>query len=258
MSYETLTIREMHDDAVCEVTLNTPPANILTAQMLGEIETCLNIENTKTERKLIIFKGVGKHFSFGASVEEHQHDQVANMLPAFHRVLGKVLSQPIPTLAQVTGQCLGGGFELALVCTFIMADENARFAVPEIQLGVFPPVAALLLPQLISSTLANEMVLTGSKYDAKTLNQAGLINNVSVAGALDDDIATFVEKHILPKSAHSLRIAHRAARNSMTAFYNAHIGELENLYLEELMASRDANEGIAAFLEKRPVRWANA
>ncbi len=258
MTYETLSVRELHDGAVCEIVLNTPPGNILTAKMMAEIEAQFEIEDTKRDRKLIVFKGVGKHFCFGASVEEHQRDQVGAMLPAFHRLMGKILAHPVPTLAKVSGQCLGGGFELALVCSFILAGEDARFAVPEIQLGVFPPVAALLLPQMSGSMLACKMVLTGAKLGAKELHRAGIVTSVSSEGELDSDIIAFIEKQILPKSASSLRFAHRATRMTLARHFEAHIGELERLYLKDLMASHDANEGINAFLEKRPMEWSNS
>ena len=258
MTYETLSVGELHDGAVCEIGFNTPPANILSAQMMAEIEAHLALEEENADRKLIIFKGEGDHFSFGASVVEHQRDQVGAMLPAFHRLMGKILNHPIPTLAKVSGQCLGGGFELALVCSFILASENAKFATPEIQLGVFPPVAALLLPHMSSSMFACKMVLTGAKASAKELFQAGIVTDVSSEGQLDNDTIAFAESQILPKSASSLRFAHRATRMALSRQYEAHIGELEQLYLQDLMASHDANEGIRAFLEKRPMEWRNS
>ncbi|MFQ5563827.1 MAG: enoyl-CoA hydratase/isomerase family protein [Parvularculaceae bacterium] len=258
MPCETLKISEHNDGAVLEIALNTPPGNVLTAKMMAEIESQLEIEEKERARKLIIFTGAGDHFSFGASVEEHQRDQVGAMLPAFHRLMGKVLAHPTPMLAKVSGQCLGGGFELALACSFIIASEDARFAVPEISLGVFPPVAALLLPRLVGPMRANRMVLTGAKSSAEDMHCAGLVIGVSKKGDLDDDTTAFIEKYILPKSASSLRFAQRAARASLMRHYEAHIGELERLYLNELMSSHDANEGIAAFLEKRAMEWTNS
>jgi len=258
MTYETLKIDELYDGAVSEIALDAPPGNILTAKMMAEIEAQLDIEDANADRKLVVFTGAGYHFSFGASVEEHRRDQVGAMLPAFHRLIGKILACPTPTLAKVSGQCLGGGFELALVCTFILAGEEARFATPEISLGVFPPVAALLLPEISGSMLASRMVLTGAKLGAEELHRAGLVMSVSKKGEIDGDAAAFIEKHILPKSASSLRYAHRATRMMLARHYEAHIGELERLYLDELMSSHDANEGISAFLEKRPMEWINA
>ncbi len=258
MTYQTIKVRELFDGQVCEITLDAPPANILTARMMAEIEDRLGKERNKAGRKLIVFQGSGKNFCFGASVEEHQCDQVGDMLPAFHRLIGKILDHPVPTLAKVSGQCLGGGFEIALACTFVIADEDANFAVPEIKLGVFPPVAVLLLPWAVGGGRANRLILTGDGMDTKALHQAGFIDTLAPVGKLNTVLEDFIENQICPKSASSLSIAHRAARLTLIRHYNEHIGDLERLYLDELMASYDANEGIAAFLEKRKPEWKHA
>lgn len=258
MAYETLKVIELYNGAVCEIVLNTPPGNILTARMMEELAAQFEIEDGNRDRKLIVIAGAGDHFSFGASVEEHRRDQVGAMLPAFHRLMGTILSHPTPTLAKVTGQCLGGGFELALVCSFIAASEEARFAAPEISLGVFPPVAALLLPPLAGAMFAARTVLTGAKMSAEDLYRAGLVARVSHRGEIEDDVSAFIEKEILPKSASSLRFAQRATRMDLAHRYATQIDALERLYLDELMASHDANEGIEAFIEKRPAEWKNA
>lgn len=258
MGFKTIEVRELFDDQVCEITLDAPPANILDAGMMAEIEAQLDRERDQSARKLIIFQGRGRHFCFGASVEEHQRDQVGKMLPAFHRLIGKILDNPVPTLAKVSGQCLGGGFELALACSFMVADGQAKFAVPEIKLGVFPPVAALLLPCLAGAALASRMVVTGEAISGEALHKAGLIGTIASGEDLDATVTAFIEQQIVPKSASSLRFAQRASRWALVRHYREHIGDLERLYLEELMASADANEGIAAFIEKRTPEWRHA
>lgn len=258
MTNKTITVQELYGGQVCEVTLDTPPANILTAAMMAEIEALLDKEHKKTGRKLIIFQGAAENFCFGASVEEHQRDQVADMLPGFHRLIGKIIDHPVPTLAKVSGQCLGGGFELALAATFVIADESANFAVPEIKLGVFPPVAALLLPWMVGCGRANWLVLTGDNMSAKALHRAGGITTLAPEGQLDTALSDFIEKQICPKSASSLQTAHKAARYTLVRHYQDHIGDLERLYLDDLMASHDAGEGIEAFLQKRKPEWKNA
>lgn len=258
MAYETIEINERYDGQVAEVILNDAPANILTAAMMAEIRAFLKADLKNNNRKLLIFKGAGNHFCFGASVEEHTADQVDNMLPNFHIMCGDILSHPVPTLAKVSGLCLGGGFELALVCGLIFAGEKSKYAVPEIQLGVFPPVAAALLPFLGNAVLASDMLLTGNKITAKEMMQAGLINKISPEADLDQVIDDYIENNILPRSASSLRFANRAVRISVNSLYRQHIGDLERLYLKELMKSHDANEGIGSFLSKRKPEWKNA
>jgi cyclohexa-1,5-dienecarbonyl-CoA hydratase len=257
MTYQTLDIEEEYNGQVAVITLNDPPANILTAAMMAEIRTFLKDDASNQDRKMLIFKGAGDHFCFGASVEEHTAEQVDNMLPGFHVMIGDILAHPVPTLAQVSGFCLGGGFELAVACGLIFAGEKSKYAVPEIQLGVFPPVAAALLPFLANGVTASHMLLTGAKLSAEQMKDCGIVNEVIPAAELDQYVADYIEKNILPRSASSLRFANRAVRMSVNSLYRQHICDLERLYLDELMKSHDANEGINAFLAKRPAEWKN-
>ncbi|MCF6196523.1 MAG: enoyl-CoA hydratase/isomerase family protein [Emcibacter sp.] len=257
MSYQTLDIEEKYSGQIAVITLNDPPANILTAAMMAEIQTFLKDDASNQDRKMLIFKGAGDHFCFGASVEEHTAEQVDNMLPGFHVMIGDILAHPVPTLAQVSGFCLGGGFELAIACGLIFAGEKSKYAVPEIQLGVFPPVAAALLPFLANGVTASHMLLTGAKLSAEQMKDCGIINEVVPAAELDQFVADYIEKNILPRSASSLRFANRAVRMSVNSLYRQHICDLERLYLDELMKSHDANEGINAFLAKKTPEWEN-
>lgn len=257
VTYETLKINETFDGQVIELILSVPPANILSAAMMGEISGFLAAQESKKDLKLIIIKGDGENFCFGASVEEHTADQVRDMLPGFHRMIGEIIEHPVATLAQVSGYCLGGGFELALACSLIAADEKAKFSVPEIHLGVFPPVAAALLPHLAGSALAARMILTGTRLNAVEMKKAGVVSFVADKNELQATVDSFVENEVLSKSASSLRFAHRASRMSIVRQYRALIGDLETLYLDELMKTHDANEGIQSFIEKRSPAWTN-
>ncbi len=257
MDYQSISISESYDGQVAEITLQPAPANIISSAMMGEIFHFLAAQQDLPQRKLVVIAGEGKHFSFGASVEEHTPEQVGGMLPKFHRFIGAVLASRVPTLAKVTGCCLGGGFELALACTFIFADQKAKFAVPEIKLGVFPPPASVLLPWRGGDAFASEMILGGEMLSASRLKDRGVVNSVSDEGALDADLAAFIEQTILPKSAAALRYACAAARMSTAAHYEQFIGRLETLYLDGVMGTKDAVEGIAAFLEKRDITWKN-
>lgn len=258
MSFSTLALTERCDGQVLEVALNAPPANILSARMIGELRTLLASERAPSRRKAIVLAGAGAHFCYGASVPEHRAAEVGAMLPQFHGLIDDLLSHPVTSIARVSGRCLGGGFELALGCSLLFADESARFAVPEIQLGVFPPVAAVLLPQMGAAALAPRLVLSGETVDAALLERFGLLAACAPGAAVDAAVDAWIEKHLLPRSAASLRCAHRALRASLLAHYRARIGGAERLYLDELMATHDANEGIAAFMDKRAAVWTDA
>jgi cyclohexa-1,5-dienecarbonyl-CoA hydratase len=257
VNFETIKPNETFDGQVIELTLNMPPANILSAAMMREISLFMRQQRNNDKLKLIVFKGAGENFCFGAAVEEHTADQVRDMLPGFHQMIGEILEHPVATLAQVTGYCLGGGFELALACSFIAADEKAKFSVPEIHLGVFPPVAAALLPFLAGSSVAARMLLTGTRLNALELKDAGLIALVAGKDDIQAAVSSFIDEEINTKSASSLRFAQLASRMSIVRQYRGLIGDLEKLYLDELMKTHDANEGIQSFLEKRSPVWTN-
>lgn len=255
MAYELITVNETHEGGVTEIVLGPPPANIVSAQMMEEISSQLKEDKKNPHKKLITFKGEGKHFSFGASVEEHAPDQVDDMLPGFHKMIRDVLNTDIPTLAQVSGLSLGGGFELAMACSLVFAEEGAKFGVPEIQLAVFPPVAAVLLPFRCGDVVASEFILTGDQFTAQHLQARGLVNQVAQSGQLDSMVSEFYEKQLSRKSASSLRIATKASRMMVREAYDSYISKLETLYLKELMSTKDAVEGIQSFLDKRKPKW---
>jgi cyclohexa-1,5-dienecarbonyl-CoA hydratase len=255
MEYQYIKVAETNSGEVTEITLGPPPANILSAGMMEEISNQLREDGEKPGKKLIVFTGEGKHFCFGASVEEHTSEKVGDMLPRFHSLIGGVIDCAVPTLAKVSGQCLGGGFELVLACDFIFAAEGSKFGLPEIQLGVFPPPACILLPSRCSGSLSSHMVLTGGKFTAEELYRQGLINQVAGGGDLDGTVSSFFQDEIHPKSASSLRMAKSASSMVLREQYRSFIGKLESLYLKDLMATADAVEGIQAFLQKRPPEW---
>ena len=197
MSYTHITVNEKNGGEVTEIILGPPPANILSSAMMEEISAQIAEDGKNPHKKLIVFTGEGKHFSFGASVEEHKPENVGDMLPNFHKFIGDVINCNIPTLAAVTGLCLGGGFELVLACDLIFAEEGARFAVPEIQLGVFPPVASVLLP--LKCGIASEIIMTGEQFTAERFHGLGLVNSISERGKIGEAISSFIENQIHPK-----------------------------------------------------------
>lgn len=255
MAYERIKVEEKHGGAVTEITLASHPGNVLALAMMHEISEQLAIDEKNPHKKLIVFGAEGKHFSFGASVEEHTAERIGEMLPGFHAFLGDIINSPIPTMAKVSGLCLGGSFEFVLACTFICADESAKFGLPEIVLGVFPPPACVLLPARAGDALAARMILTGDQVPASALESCGLLTMNAEKGDIDAAVEEYFEKHFMPRSASSVRFAHKASRLHLARQYEKEIGRVERLYIDELMKTGDANEGITAFLEKRDPEW---
>ena len=258
MEYRLIQCEKHFEGAVFKIILNSPKANIMEAAMLGEISAALDGLGTAKDVKLVVFEGAGKHFSFGASVQEHTKDKAAMMLKAFHAVFYRLVRLAVPTMAVVRGQCLGGGMELAVFCNFIVADRTAMFGQPEIVLGVLPPPASVMLPRKVGQAYADDLVLTGRSIDAMEAHRIGLVNLLAEEGQDAWEAASqWIEKHILPKSAACLRIANNAVRMDFFRRIGEDLPRMEALYFKDLMESHDANEGINAFLEKRKPEWKN-
>ncbi|MEE8577924.1 MAG: enoyl-CoA hydratase-related protein [candidate division Zixibacteria bacterium] len=249
----------LHDGQVVRLTLNAPKANVVDSAMMTELQAKLDGLKSKPEVKLVQFIGSGDNFSFGASVEEHTKENAPAMLKQFHQLFYSMAELAIPTAAIVSGQCLGGGLELALMCNFMFVDATAKLGQPEIMLGVFAPPASVILPVKIGQSRADDLLLTGRTISASKAVEAGL----ALAPAYDDreamldEVDKWVQKRILPKSASSLRFGVRAARMHFNAAVADGLARLEKFYVTELMESADANEGITSFLEKRKPVWKN-
>lgn len=255
---EKLKLEYLHDATVAKIILDDGKGNVLDSVMMEELQILLESFKNKPDLKLITFEGAGKHFSFGASVEEHQRDMAAAMLRDFHKLFFTIRDLSIPTLSKISGQCLGGGLELALICNFLFADKSAKLGQPEIILGVFPPPASIILPLKIGFARAEELLITGKPISADVAFQIGLLNEVFVdKHELDCEVDIWIEENILPKSASSLRFAVKAARVQFNHILSNFLPQLENMYVNQLMATKDANEGISSFLEKRKPVWEN-
>lgn len=253
---EKIKLEYTHDRQVATITLDDGKGNVLDYLMMEELQAMLDAFKKESSLKLITFEGAGKHFSFGASVEEHQQEYAATMLRSFHQMFFSLRDLSIPTLAKISGQCLGGGMELAIMCNFLFADKTARLGQPEIILGVFPPPASIILPEKIGLAKAEELLLTGRSITGEEAKAFGLVNELfEDKTALSESSAAWIEQHILPKSASSLRFAVKAARAKFNHVLGNFLPQLEYLYVNQLMATADANEGIAAFLEKRKPEW---
>ena len=251
-------INYTHNNSVAAITLDDGKGNVLDSIMMGELQCLLDSFAANKDLKLITFEGAGKHFSFGASVEEHKKENAATMLSSFHQMFYTIKELAIPTLAKITGQCLGGGMELAIMCNFLFADKTAKFGQPEIVLGVFPPPASIILAEKIGLARAEDLILTGRAITATEANNYGLVNQVyDDKQTLEDGVELFITQQIVPKSASSLRYGVKAVRVKFNHVLTTFLPELEQMYVNNLMNTRDANEGINSFLEKRKPEWGN-
>lgn len=259
ISMEKIKINYLYDDSIANILLDDGKGNVMDYIMMEDLQSVLDSFSEKKNIKLIVIEGVGKHFSFGASVEEHQKEFAGAMIRAFHKLFFTLRDLSIPIAAKVTGQCLGGGMELCLMCNFIFADKTAKFGQPEIILGVFPPPASILLAEKIGLAKAEELLLTGKTISADEAKSMGLLNDVFAdKEALNAGLNNWIETNILPKSASSLRYAVKAVRAKMNHILGNFLPQLESMYINQLMQTEDANEGISSFLEKRKPVWKNS
>jgi len=247
-----------HNNSIARIILDDGKGNVLDSIMMKELSETLNAFKEKKDIKLITFEGAGKHFSFGASVEEHKKENAPKMLKEFHQLFYNIADLAIPTLAKISGQCLGGGLELALICNFLFADKTAKLGQPEILLGVFPPPASVILPLKIGNAKAEELILTGKSISAEEGKAIGLINEVlENKEEMEKGLNEWIVNNILNKSASSLRSTVKASRTTFNHLLRKMLPAVEEMYIKELMETDDANEGINSFLEKRKPVWKN-
>ena len=232
-----------------------PTGNVLTSEIVACLRTAMEDLSESPHLRLVTLEGAGQDFSFGASIPEHRAEEIARVLPEMHALVLDVLSLPVPTAAIVRGRCLGGGFELALACDFIFAADTATFGLPEIALGVFPPAATVLLPRRVGAARATSAILTGQTRPAGDWWESGQLEQVVPDTKLADAVAQWFSATLACRSAESLRHAVRATRAPLVSAAAEELPVAERLYLQELMRSHDASEGVQAFLEKRAPRW---
>jgi len=241
------------DGRLLRLRLNRPKANIIDAAMTQALDAALDAHLQRADLAAVLLDAEGAHFSFGASVEEHLPASCAAMLKGLHRLILRIAASPVPVLAAVQGKCLGGGLEVALAAHQMFVAGDASLGQPEPMLGVFAPAASCLLPEAIGPQRALDLLVSGRSVSGAEAAAWGLATN---AGSAPQDAALqYFHAHLAGKSATTLRFAVRAARLDYVARLQDKLAAVERLYLEELMTSRDATEGLTAFLEKRPPRW---
>jgi cyclohexa-1,5-dienecarbonyl-CoA hydratase len=241
---------------VGRITLNLPPLNIIDIPMLGEIHSAIGRVQSEQDVKVLVVDHQGKAFSAGVSIRDHTPDKVSEMIEKFHGVFRLLHSLAVPTMALVDGMALGGGCELATFCDMVVASERATFGQPEIKVGVFPPVAAVIFPHLVRRNRALELLLTGDVIDAAEAKAAGLINKVFPTDEFRQKANEFIGK-LTSLSAPVLKLTKRAVDRALNADVIEGLAAAEKLYLGELMQTEDAREGLNAYMEKRKPIWKN-
>jgi cyclohexa-1,5-dienecarbonyl-CoA hydratase len=240
---------------VAWVTLNRPPLNILTLEMIRELDGVLSTIAGQPFLKATVLAASGKAFCAGVDVADHAPDRVEPMIREFGQLFTRLRTLPMPTIAVVQGAALGGGCELAVACDQVLAAESAKFGQPEIKLGVFPPIAAALFPQLIGYQQTARLLFSGETINAAEAARLGLVTYL----AADEGLQATLERLLAQyrgMSAAALRVTKRAV------LYGSDLGvaallDIEDLYLRDLMDTADAQEGIQAFVEKRQPTWTN-
>ena len=250
-----VTVSFNNDRSRAAFKLAHPKGNIITDEMVRALRAGLESVAQNPHLKLVTIEGAGNDFSFGASIPEHVPEQIAGVLPEMHALVEDLLDVPAVTAAIVRGRCLGGGFELALACDLIFCSTDATFGLPEIKLGVFPPAASVLLPLRVGTARALPAILTGESSPAAEWQTAGLVEVIAEARDLDAAVDRWFDRQLAGKSAVALRHAAAAARAVVRSQVRTLLPEAERLYLQELMQTHDAREGIDAFLSKRTPGW---
>ncbi|OGF55077.1 MAG: hypothetical protein A2Z21_04630 [Candidatus Fraserbacteria bacterium RBG_16_55_9] len=256
MEFPSIVLERTH--SVAKLLLKRPPLNILDIAAMRELSVALESLRQDQSSKVVVLSAEGKAFSVGVDISDHTADKVDAMMTVLHEVFEGLWALEQPTVAIVKGAALGGGMELAIACDFIIASEGAQFGQPEIKVGVFPPIACLLLPRLLPWPRALELILTGESISAQEAYRLGLVNRVVPAENLAAEAEAFVSK-LASLSGPVLKLAKRAARIGLGQGRDPGsskiLAELDRLYLDELMKLEDAHEGLRAFMDKRNPAW---
>jgi cyclohexa-1,5-dienecarbonyl-CoA hydratase len=250
------TVHVQREGNVARVTLDRPPLNVLDIATMCALAAALEpLLAPGAGCDFILFHGAGpKGFSAGAEVRDHTPDRVAEMLGAFHGIFLQLARADSLSIAAVHGVCVGGGMELATFCDFVVAEESATFGQPEIKLGCFPPVALVTLPRLVGPRAAMDLILSGRTVAAREALQLGLVSRVVPDGALAASVDALLED-LRQLSPTVLRMCRRALWRSSCPEFERALADTEEFYLNVLMKTADAQEGIRAFLEKRAPAW---
>lgn len=241
---------------VARLTLNHPQYNVLTVPMMTEMADAIESLNGRGDIKCILLDSSQKFFSAGISVDDSKPDRVFQTLDAFNRVFEAISEVSKPVIVVVNGPAVGAGSELVAFGDMIIATQNARFSQPEVKMGTFPPFAAIMLPQLIGPKKTYELILTGQALSAEEAFNLGLINKLTTEKDLPAAVSEVLTR-IGEFSAPVLEMTKRVISSSLGLPVAEALRRSHDIYLNQLMALEDAQEGLRALLEKRKPTWKN-
>src|SRR3954462_848530 len=241
---------------VAKLVLNHPPYNVLTVPMMAEIAEAIEGLSSRNDIKAILITSSQKMFSAGISLEDSKSDRVFQTLDAFNRVFNAIREISKPLIVVVNGPAIGAGSELVAFGDMVIATPKAKFAQPEVKLGVFPPFAAVMLPMVIGPKKTYELILTGEALSAEEAHLLGFVNKVVSEADLPKTVEAIIAK-IGEFSAPVLEMTKRVISSSMGLPLKEAMKKSQDVYLNQLMALEDVQEGLRAVLEKRKPVWKN-
>jgi len=236
--------------------MNRPPLNVLNIAMMKEFNDALIGVREFRHANAVVIRAEGKAFSAGVDISDHTADRVGTMMDEFHKMFVNLFAIGVPTIAVVDGAALGGGCELAIACDMIVASERSKFVQPEIKVGVFPPIAAAIMPRLIGRNRTLEFLMSGDALTAPEAERLGLVNRVFPVEGFSAAVDSFVSK-FTSQSRVLLEMTKRAVDMGLQSACMDAIEAAEKLYMGDMMKTEDAAEGLKAFLEKRAALWTN-
>jgi len=244
------------DGGVARMTLNRPDHNLLNEAMLREMADGITFAGERDDVKLILLDSACKVFCGGIDIGEYTSQRVFQMLDAFHAAFSRMLDVGKPVVCVVNGPAIGGGAELAAFCDLVVATPKARFAQPEISIGIFPPLASTILPFLVGPKTALELVLTGEPVTAERALELGLVNRLVPEAQLQQAVNDLVAR-ITAHSGPVLTMAKKAIMGGMGLSLRDGLKHSMSIFLNELYRLEDAQEGLRALVEKRKPNWKN-
>jgi len=243
-------------DKVATITLQREPLNVLNIEMMNEINSALESLGDGSQLRALVIRAEGKAFSAGVDVSEHTAELVDQMIGIFHKMFRLLDRIECPTVSLVHGAALGGGCELACFCDMVLAAEGVKFGQPEIKVGVFPPVAVAAFPQYGFLKSVYELLLVGDIVLAEQAQAMGLVNRVFPKNDFDKHCQDFL-KRLIANSAVILKLTKKTIKAGLNKPFDESLKIAEKIYLKDMMATKDAHEGLAAFMEKRVATWAD-